>query len=148
MAAVDELRNRMANRQSAEFDRETFGDRSGYSQQHRALHVTAIGEAAESVSGSRERDLDSAFAHIPVLDAPGAGNREPRFGRRPSSNRRTLLATKCSCPCWSRGHHPNQASRALHLSAAAEKAASAGHAPLSSLATYQTVWLIFHGAPR
>ncbi|MDE0210208.1 MAG: hypothetical protein OXJ64_10010, partial [Boseongicola sp.] len=67
MAAVDELRNRMANRQSAEFDRETFGDRSGYSQQHRALHVTAIGEAAESVSGSRERDLDCAFAHIPVL---------------------------------------------------------------------------------
>ncbi|MYF88938.1 MAG: TRAP transporter large permease subunit [Boseongicola sp. SB0676_bin_33] len=46
LVAVDGLRNRMANRQSAEFDRETFGDRSGYSQQHRALHVTAFGEAA------------------------------------------------------------------------------------------------------
>ncbi len=47
-----------------------------------------------------------------------------------------------------RNRHPIQASRALHLSAAAVKAASAGHAPLPSSAAYQTVWLIFHGAPR
>ena len=77
LAAVGELRNRMAKRQSAESDRETFGDRSGNSQQHRAAHVTAVGETTESVSGSRARGLEHAFAYIPVPDAPGAERKEP-----------------------------------------------------------------------
>ena len=87
LAAVDELRNRLAKRQSAESDRETFGDRADNSQLHRALHETAIGEMPESVSGSRARDLDCAFAYIPVLDAPGAERREPRAEVRTAPER-------------------------------------------------------------
>ena len=81
-AAVDELRNRMASCQSAESDRETFGDRSGNSQLHRAWHATAFGETTASVSWSRARDLDCAFAHIPALDAVAASASGSHGSRR------------------------------------------------------------------
>ena len=54
-AEVDEYRRQKANRDFAESDHGSFGDRSGNSQRHQASHVTAIGETTVSVSRSRAR---------------------------------------------------------------------------------------------
>ena len=81
---------------------------------------------SSSSSGWRWRTCQSAL----MRRAQSERNREPRFGRRSGRSNRTLFTIRCSRPNCSRRLHPIQTSRALHLRADAEKAASADHEPV------------------
>ena len=74
--------------------------------------------------------------------------REPRLALRPSSSILTLLAIRCRRPYWMRRSQPIQSSRAAHLSAADEKAASATQSPSPKSPACQMLSPILGPAPR